>query len=140
MKSITEFPNHKLIEGIKAKTTLAEGGKTPEEIQTALGESFKLEGDKLKHFVNAIEVASKNAEGLSRVLVVALNEGENAPPKALKVEEHHYVPDFIVGVRPPAAPKPARQGGGKGGGKGGRNDRGGGKPRSGGSDAKRGPN
>jgi hypothetical protein len=105
MKSITEFPTHKLLQGQKAKAALAADGKTPEEIQQNLGETFKMEGDKLKHFFNAINVAEQNLEGLSRVLVVSYNEGENIPPKAMKVEEHHYVPEFITGVRPGAPAK-----------------------------------
>jgi hypothetical protein len=94
MKSVTEFWNVTLIKGINAKTALAAEGKTPEEISTSLGEKFKMEGDKLKYFVSAIEVAGQNMEKLSRILVVSLNEGEKAPAKAVKVEEMHYVPEF----------------------------------------------
>lgn len=127
MKSVTEFPTHKLVQGNKAKADLAAAGKSPEEISTALGESFKYEGDKLKHFVNAMEVATQNPDKLARVLVVQLNEGESAPPKAVKVEDFHYVPDFMQEARKPVMtktdPKAAgkgRQGGGKGGKGGGR--------------------
>ena len=76
MKSVTEFPTHKLLAGLKTKTQLAGEGNTPEEIQASIGEAYKLEGDKLKFFWNAIEIASQNLEGLSRVLVVTLAEGE----------------------------------------------------------------
>lgn len=100
MKSVTEFWSHTLAKGIKTKNELAAAGKTPEEIQAGLGEAFKYEGDKLKHFVNAIEVAIANPEKLGRVLVVTLNEGEAAPPKSVKVEETTYYPEFQ------AAPKP----------------------------------
>ena len=96
MKAITEFPNHRLAEGIKAKTALAAEGKTAEEIQASLGESFKFEGDKLTQFINAIEVASQNAEKLSRVVVMSLNEGESAPPKSTKLGDHYYVPHFVA--------------------------------------------
>ncbi len=109
MKSVTEFPVHKLTQGIKAKSELVAAGKTPEEIETSLGESFKLEGEKLKHFINACEVASQNPDKLARVLVVSLNEGETAPPKSLQVEEHHYVPDFMVDARKPVLTKQAPQ-------------------------------
>jgi hypothetical protein len=95
MKSVTEFASFTLNNGIKAKAALAAEGKTAEEIQTSLGETFKYEGDKLKHFVNAVEVASQNPDKLKRVVVVSLAEGEAAPAKALKVEESHYVPEFI---------------------------------------------
>lgn len=122
MKSVTEFWSVMLNKGLAQKTALTGEGKTPEEIQVALGEAFKFEGDKLKHFVNAIEVASQNQEKLSRVLVVTLNEGENAPPKAVKVEETHYVPEFQSAPRAVNTQKfdrNAASGGGKGKGKGG---------------------
>lgn len=121
MKAVTEFPSFVLDRAVQAKNALAAEGKSPEEIQTNLGETFKYEGDKLKHFVNAIEVAINNKENLKRVVVMSLNEGETAPAKAVKVEEHHYVPDFLVISRPaPAADDrkggrggPRRGGGGK---------------------------
>jgi hypothetical protein len=112
MKSVTEFPAHKLNQGLKAKTELAAAGKTPEEIQTSIGETFKMEGDKLKHFLHACEVAGQNQERLARVLVVALNEGETAPAKAVQFEEHHYVPDFMIDARKPVLTKVAPQKGG----------------------------
>lgn len=103
MKSVTEFWNHTLDKGLKLKTELAAAGKTPEEIQQALGEAMKYEGEKLQQFVHALEVASQNTEGLSRVLVVTLAEGESAPPKAVKLgETHHFVPEFK------SAPKPVQ--------------------------------
>lgn len=113
MRSITEFPTHILLQGLKTKESLVAEGKTPEEIQTAIGEAHKYEGDKLKHFVNAMDVAGQNTEKLRRVLVVALNEGEKVPEKAVKVEETHYIPDFIVVKAAPASTdgKPKRGGG-----------------------------
>jgi hypothetical protein len=94
MKSVTEFPSFKLLQGLKTKTELTGAGKTPEEVQQALGETFKLEGDKLKYFSNALDVAGQNTEKLTRVIVVTFAEGESVPPKATKVEEHHYIPEF----------------------------------------------
>jgi len=122
MKSVTEFWSVTLVKGLNAKNALVAEGKTPEEIQTSLGEAFKYEGDKLKHFVNAIEVASQNLDKLSRVLVVTLNEGETTPPKAVKVEESHYVPDFQVAPKP-VANKATIAAAAKGAGKGGRGGR-----------------
>ena len=119
MKSVTEFPSFTLTKAIATKTALAGEGKSAEEIQTSLGESFKFEGDKLKHFVAAIDVAAQNANNLRRVVVVSLNEGENAPAKAVKVEEHYYVPEFLITAAPvKAAPEKGGRGGrgGKGGG------------------------
>jgi hypothetical protein len=101
MKAVIEFPNHILVKGIQAKTALAAEGKTDEEVQASLGETFKYEGDKLKYFVIALDVASQNMEKLSRVRVLILDEGQAVPPKATKVEEVHFVPDF---VSPPGKP------------------------------------
>jgi hypothetical protein len=120
MKSVTEFWSFALVPGIETKKALVAEGKTPEEIQAAIGEKHKLEGDKLKHFINALEVASQNMDNLSRVLVVTLNEGENAPPKSTKVEEHTYIPDFKVAPKAPVTQKVDARGGQKKGGKGGK--------------------
>lgn len=110
MKAITEFPNFTLAKGLKAKTELTAAGKTPEEISASIGETFKYEGDKLKHFINSLDVAGANAEGLKRVMVVTLTEGETAPPKATKVEETTYIPEFLITTAPT---KTAEQGKGK---------------------------
>lgn len=114
MKSVTEFPNHRLLQGLKTKSALAAEGKTPEEIEAALAESFKLEGEKVKYFVNALEVAGQNLEKLNRVVVLSLNEGESAPAKATKVDELYYVPQFIIPPAPPQTTKadPRARGGG----------------------------
>jgi hypothetical protein len=134
MKSVTEFANFQLNQGIKAKAGLAAEGKTPEEIQTSLGTTFKLEGDKLKYFVNALEVAGQNLDGLKRVRVVSLAEGENAPGKNQKIEEMTYLIEFHVVARPP---QPEADKDGKGRGRGGKGGRGG--PGRGGPGGPRGP-
>ena len=117
MKHVTEFASFILSKAVTAKSSLSAEGKSAEEIQTHLAESFKLEGEKLKHFVAALDIAEQNANNLRRVLVLSLNEGESAPAKAVKVEEHYYVPEFLILSAPvKAAPeKGGRRGGGKGG-------------------------
>lgn len=132
MKSVTEFPNFQLNQALKTKTDLTAAGKTPEEVQAGLGEAYKLEGDRLKHFCNAIDVAGANPDKLKRVIVITLAEGEKAPNKATQVEEHYYVPDFYVEAKPAAA-KDAK------GGRGGRGGRGGPGGRGGGNDKKSSP-
>lgn len=118
MKSITEFASFTLANGLKAKAALAEGGKSPEEIQTSLGETFKYEGDKLKHFVSALDVAAANPEKLKRVLVASLAEGEAAPAKAVQVEGTAYIPEFLNEAK--QVPQKAEAGKfGRGGNKGG---------------------
>jgi uncharacterized membrane protein YgcG len=137
MKTVSEFPNHILVKGIEAKVALLAEGKTAEEIQASLGESFRYEGDRLKYFANALDVAAQNADGLARVMIMSLAEGEKAPAKAVKVEDHYYVPEPRVVARPPEKDdgkggrggrggRPGRGGGGGGGfgGRGGGGDRG----------------
>jgi hypothetical protein len=116
MKSVTEFPNFTLNKGLAAKANLSAEGKTPEEIQTSLGETFKYEGDKLKHFINALDLAGQNATNLKRVLVLSFAEGENTPAKAVKVDEHHYLAEFASDAKYVAPAKEERGRGGKGGG------------------------
>lgn len=93
MKSVTEFWNVHLLKGTKIKADLGEG-KTPEEVSTAVGEAMKYEGDKLKHFLAAMEVAAANPTDLMRIVVGSLAEGEATPAKATKVEEFVYVPEY----------------------------------------------
>lgn len=130
MKSVTEFAVFTLNKGLAAKAALATQGKSPEEIQASLGETFKLEGDKLKYFVNALDVAGQNQTDLKRVYVITLAEGESAPAKATQVEEHYYVPEFLNTAKPaPATETKGGRGGGKGGrGGGGRGEKKGGSP------------
>jgi hypothetical protein len=126
MKSVTEFANVTLNKGLSAKAALAAEGKNPEEVQQSLGETFKYEGDKLKYFMNALDVAGQNQTNLKRVFVISLNEGENAPAKAVQVEEMYYVPEFMITVAPMKADAKGGRGGGRGGsGGGGRGGRGG---------------
>lgn len=131
MKSVTEFANFTLSNALKTKAALTAEGKSPEEIQESLGTSHKLEGDKLKHFMASLDVAAANSENLKRVLVMSAAEGETAPAKAVKVDEHYYMPEFHMTAKPAAPAKADAKGGGKGGrrdgGKG--RDGGGGKPK-----------
>ncbi len=122
MKSVTEFASFILTKGLASKAALAAEGKSADEITVSLGEAFKYEGDKLKYFVNALEVAGKSTENLKRVIVISLAEGETAPHKATQVEEMHYVPELLVDASRATAPKADAKGGrgGKGGFGGGR--------------------
>ena len=117
MKSVTEFHNVTLSAALKARAALVAEGKTPEEVQASLGTTYKMEGEKLTHLINAMEVAVANPENLKRVLVVSLAEGERAPAKAVQVEAFHYVPDFHVAAKPAHSDKRDAKGG-RGGGRG----------------------
>lgn len=96
MKSVTEFLNHKLAEGLSAKAALAAEGKTPEEISAAIGEKFKFEGDRLKCFVAALDLAAATTEKIFRIKVVKLNEGQNPPPQSTVVEEFCYITELAT--------------------------------------------
>jgi hypothetical protein len=58
-----------------------------------------------------LDVAGQNPQNLKRILVVALNEGEAAPAKAVKVEEMHYVPEYLVTSKPVATETKGGRGG-----------------------------
>jgi hypothetical protein len=121
MKAVTEFASFTLNQALKTQAALTAEGKTAEEIQASLGTTYKLEGDKLTYFVNALEVAGKNTEGLKRVLVVSYADGEKVPTQATKVEEMYYLPELFITAKPVApAAKDGKGGRGFGGkGKGG---------------------
>lgn len=120
MKAVTEFSIFTLKKAIQDKAALASAGKTPEEIQENLGQSLKLEGEKLGYLIQSLEIASTNTENLKRVLVVRLSEGEKAPSKAIQVEELYFIPEFYAQIRPTQSATPSSKGGrgGKGGGRG----------------------
>lgn len=115
MKAVTEFASFTLNAALKAKVALAAEGKSPEEIQAALGTTYKYEAEKLGYFMTALDVAAANSENLKRVLVVRLSEGEKPPAKATQTEDIAIYPEVLVTVR---ADKPKDDG--KRGGKGGR--------------------
>lgn len=120
MKSITEFPHSTLQKVLAAKTALAAEGKSPEEIATAMGETLKLEGDKLKYALAAADLAAgKNA--VRRVLVASIAEGEAPPAKYQKVEDNYYLVETLEPVKPKeqAAPSKFGRGGPRKGGQGG---------------------
>ena len=77
MKSITEFAQYTLTQGLKAKAALTGEGKSEEEIRQSLSETFKYVDDKLNHFWHALEVAGQHATNLKRVVIASFSEGEN---------------------------------------------------------------
>ena len=128
MKSVTEYPGFILIKALQTRNAMVTEGKTPEEIQTNLGTTYKIKEDKVKFFMNAIEVASQNPENLKRVMVMTLAEGESAPARSTKVDEHYYSPEALILTKP--QPPQKNEKGGRGGSKGGRGQgKGGGKPK-----------
>ncbi len=137
MKSITEFAVFALQKGQTVHAELLAQGKTPEEISTQMGESFKLEGDKLKYFINALDVAKQATSGrLKRVMIVSFGENESVPARAVKVEETHYLPEYHLEA-PKAAPEGDTKNKGAGGGRGKGRDRNNNNNRGGGNRRKR---
>lgn len=115
MKSITEFPQHVLTKVLAAKKSLMAEGKSPEEVSQAVGETFKYEGDKLKHALAAADLVA-DTPSFRRVVVVAFGEEETAPAKYKKVEDNHYLVETMTLSTPAAASeKGDRKGGRKGG-------------------------
>lgn len=117
MKAVTEFPAFLLNKAVQTRKGLE--GKTPEEIQASLAETYKYEGDKLNHFMRSLDVAEKGGENLRRVIVATLAEGESAPANSTKVEDFYYIADIpnLTGSKPGMKPERKERGGkgGKGG-------------------------
>ncbi len=101
MKTITEFPSLSLKNASKVKLELIASGKTPEELPQALGETLKLEGDKLSFLMSALEMVGAKQNDLKRVVVYALNEGEKAPEGTIQKENN----TFLVEYYPPMGDK-----------------------------------
>lgn len=120
MKSITEFPHSTLQKVLAAKAAITTEGKTPEEITAAMGESLKLEGDKLKFALAAADLAAGKT-AVRRVLVASIAEGEAAPAKYQKVEDNYYLVETLEPMKPKeaaAAPSKFGKGGPRKGGQG----------------------
>lgn len=127
MKTLTEFVSFTLKNVLQAQKELTDAGRTAEEIPAALTEKFKVEGDKLKYLTTAAEMVKNRLDGLKRVVVVQLAEGEAAPSGAEKHEELHYVVEHFA-QKMSQAPVREERGGRDGKGRGGRDGkRGGGK-------------
>lgn len=103
MKTLTEFSSSVIKAAIKAKQDLVTAGKTIEEIPAALGESLKLEGEKLTFVIGAIELVERKLEDLKRVVVMKLNEGEKAPGGVVQKGEHCFSAEYYPPLNPPKA-------------------------------------
>lgn len=113
MKSITEFAQPILQKVLTAKAALLAEGKTSEEIEASMGETLKLEGEKLKYIIAAADlVADKKL--VRRVMVASFAEGETAPAKYQKVDETYYLVETLD-LTPAAAPAAPTKGGKPGG-------------------------
>jgi len=115
MKSITEFSQPTLQKFLTAKAALATEGKTPEEMMAAIGESMKLEGDKLKFIFAAGDLVVEQ-KAFRRVLVASIAEGEAAPAKYQKIEDNYYLVETLDMFKPAAPVAAPAKGGARGGG------------------------
>lgn len=118
MKSITEFQPTTLQKVLAAKTALTAEGKTPEEITTAIGETFKYEGDKIKYALAAADLAN-GKPAVRRVLVASFAEGETPSANYQQVEDTYYMVETFNAkpvITEKADPRQARRGGGNKGG------------------------
>ncbi len=110
MKSITEFQPMTLQKVLNAKIALVAEGKTAEEISTAIGETFKYEGDKIKYALAAADLFA-GKESVRRILVASFAEGETAAPNYQQIEDVYYsVEIFNAKVAAPAEKTDSRGG------------------------------
>jgi hypothetical protein len=151
MRTITEFFGMSLksaaekVPGLNEEATksaqeaMKAEGKSDEEIATGLptaakaaldakiGETFKLEGEKLAMFANALEILKEARGSVKRIIVMAkANEEEKAPANAKEIDGKFYV---VEGFPEPSRAAPRDERGGRGdkrGGQGGRGDKRGG--------------
>ncbi len=135
MKTLTEFPSINLKNAAKLKQDLIASGKTAEEVPQALGESLKLEGDRITFLVNALEMVGTRFQDLKRVVICAITEGEKAPNGYTQKGDHFYLVEYFPSLEKKAPQAGAqhsdpkkkkgrgRRGEGKGQGRNERNDR-----------------
>jgi len=108
MKHITEFFGHSLTAALVKDKELAASGKSPEELASAreqlLTELTKFEGDKLKHFMAALEAIAAKPDRIKRVVVWQVSEGEKAPKAALARDGFIYLVEHFPHAHGPAQP------------------------------------
>lgn len=127
MKTITEFNGFDLQATAKKAQEFTASGKTPEETQAAIGELKKIEGDKLKLYLQALDLSKAKSQGLKRIVVLTAAEAEKVPSGLQKVDDHYFLLEYFP--EPPGSQKggrfPGKRGDKKGrGGKRGRGRRG----------------
>jgi hypothetical protein len=108
MKTITEFFGPSLAAALTKDKELAASGKTQEELPPAREQLFseltRFEGEKLKHFMAALEAIASKPERVKRVVVWQVNEGEKAPKAALSREGFVYLVEYFPHAHGAAQP------------------------------------
>lgn len=122
MKTVTEFSGFTLQDALKKQKALTDAGKSADEVSQELATSFKLEGDKLKHFLNALESVKERSQHLKRVVVLTFDEKEKKPEKILEKDGSYYLSEYFYVPQPTRKKKrfDGKKPGGKGKGGGGR--------------------
>ena len=95
MKTITEFVGALLNSAQLKDKELTASGKSAEELPAAreqvMTELTRYEGEKLKHFLAALEAVGNKTERLKRVVVWQVTEGEKGPKAALSRDGFSYI-------------------------------------------------
>jgi hypothetical protein len=105
MKTLTEFFGMNLKQAAQTRKALIDSGKTPDELTAALGETLKLEGDRLNHLVQALEAVGNQLQDLKRVVVFRIQEGEKAPQKGVQKGEYYYLVEYYPSLEKPKTKK-----------------------------------
>ena len=148
MKTMTEFSGFNLRDAHRRSKEIQTGLSTPaeagtearpaEELATAhrealgayLTEKFKLEGERLELFIQALDLVSgkpRELDNLKRVVIYTVAEGEKVPSQVRVNGTHGFAAEYLPPVRG-AKPEDRRASGSKHGNKGGRGGRGKRKP------------
>ena len=100
MKTVTEFPGVVIRQVLKTKQDLLSNGTTEELLGEGLGQAYKVEGDRLKHLMKAIELSAPQIEHLARVRVFAAEAEAPTPQGAVKDGEHFYMVEVTSFAKP----------------------------------------
>ena len=96
-----------------------------EALTQALTTEMKLEGERLNHFLNALQVVDpRRARDLRRVVVMTLDEKERLPLDTKKIGEHFYKGEYLAPLDQPRGRGRFRGRNERGGGRKGRGGRG----------------
>jgi hypothetical protein len=91
MKTITEFNSIVFSDTLAKLQTWTTENKTAEEIETLVGEATKLEGERIKLLLNAVEITKTKMSHLKRVVVLTAAEGEKAPDGMIAKDAHFFL-------------------------------------------------
>lgn len=94
-KTITEFDGFKLNLARTFQNELKNSGKTEEEVAQAMAAQYKLEGDKLKIFLDAIAVSESKFQHLKRIVVYQPEEGKTNPPGSMDKDGKAYLAEYF---------------------------------------------